>query len=880
MIHDDGELIERTLEGDEHAFAALVEKYQDQIHTLVWQKIGDFHFAQEITQDVFISAYQKLATLKHRNRFSGWLYVIANRECITWYRKKKPQPQSLEETDPMELEEAYYSEHVSREREEATNEKRRAIVQKLLSKLRESDKTVITLHYLAGLSCEEISKFLGVSTNTIKSRLHRARNRLKKEEAMIQEILSGFQFPTQLTENIMREISRLGPVTSSGGSPLAPLAITVAASVSAVILIGIGMQYYFGPQNIGDVKLPSAQENTQLSPIIKTPEYTRWGLPNGAIARLGKGGVNEIKYSPDGKLLAVATWNGIWLYDAETTQELALMKESSDVDSDVFAIAFSPDGKTLASGGNSAFPILWDVNTRTVKSKLSGPGALNTINSIVFSPNGKMLATGKIHGVQLWDVDTGELKATLQENEENVNSVVFSPDGRTLASGSKDAAIRLWDVESATLTAKLIGHTREVKSVAFSLDGKTVASGSRDRTVRLWDVGADKLKVTLKGHTNSVTSVSFSPDGEMLASGSMDNTIHLWDVSSGTDLQTTPIDTYVGGDSLAHTSVAFSPDGDTLTSTSADGTIRMWKMATGKHINTILGHLSVITSVSFSPDGNTLASTGDNTVRLWNVNSATYKNTLVGHTNRVVSAVFSPDGKILASGSWDKTIRLWDVATGKRKSMLTNHTGRIKSVIFSPDGKMLASGSNDKTVRLWDVATGTLKATFTGHTDTVLSVSFSPDSRLLASGSEDNSIRLWDVAAGTHHATLTGHTRDVNSIAFNPDGTKLASVSGDKTARLWDVAQAKQIASLKKEKGMISWVQFVSFSPDGHTIAFGRWGIALWDIATLSHITTIKGHQATVMSVVFDPNGTMFASGGLDGVVYLWDLKAFIKPKE
>ena len=245
------------------------------------------------------------------------------------------------------------------------------------------------------------------------------------------------------------------------------------------------MQYYFGPQNIGDVKLPSAQEDTQLSPIIRSPEYTRWGLPKGAIARLGKGAVNEIKYSPDGKLLAAATDNGIWLYDAETTQELALMKESHGVFFDVFSIAFSPDGKTLVSGGNGGSPILWDVNTRTVKSRLSGPGALNTIFSIAFSSNGRMLATGRDNGVQLWDVDTSELKATLQENEEHVNSVVFSPDGRTVASGSKDAAIRLWDVESATLTAKLAGHTQEVKSVAFSLDGKTVASGSRDRTVRL-----------------------------------------------------------------------------------------------------------------------------------------------------------------------------------------------------------------------------------------------------------------------------------------------------------------------------------------------------------------------------------------------------------
>ncbi len=242
MKHDDAELIERTLEGDDHAFAALVEKYQEQIHALAWQKIGDFHIAQEITQDTFITAYQKLATLTHHNRFAGWLYVITSNKCNMWHRKKTPQPQSLEETDPMELEEVYYSEYMSRQREEAANEKHRVLVQKLLNKLQESDRTVMTLHYIAGLTCEDISRFLGVSTNTVKSRLHRARKRLKKEESMIKENLSSFQLPTQFTENIMKEISRLNPMAPSGNKPLVPLAVSAASAILVLFLIGIGVQ--------------------------------------------------------------------------------------------------------------------------------------------------------------------------------------------------------------------------------------------------------------------------------------------------------------------------------------------------------------------------------------------------------------------------------------------------------------------------------------------------------------------------------------------------------------------------------------------------------------------------------------------------------------
>ena len=156
MTYDDSDLIQQTLEGDQQAFAALVEKYQKQIHALAWQKIGDFHIAQEITQDAFFTAFQKLSTLTNPNRFAGWLYVIANRKCIAWHRKKKPQPQSLEATDSVELEEVYYSEYMTQQREKAAKQKRRAVVQKLLSKLQESERTVINLYYIAEMTCEDI----------------------------------------------------------------------------------------------------------------------------------------------------------------------------------------------------------------------------------------------------------------------------------------------------------------------------------------------------------------------------------------------------------------------------------------------------------------------------------------------------------------------------------------------------------------------------------------------------------------------------------------------------------------------------------------------------------------------------------------------------
>ena len=147
MKNEDVELIQRVLGGDENAFAILVRKYQKPVHALVWRKIGDFHIAEEITQDAFLKAYKELATLKKPHRFARWLSVIATRGCIAWLRKKRLSTQSLEDTSHAQLEKATYSGYVIQENEQMTAEAQREVVEKLLAKLRENERTVITLHY-------------------------------------------------------------------------------------------------------------------------------------------------------------------------------------------------------------------------------------------------------------------------------------------------------------------------------------------------------------------------------------------------------------------------------------------------------------------------------------------------------------------------------------------------------------------------------------------------------------------------------------------------------------------------------------------------------------------------------------------------------------
>ena len=242
---NDVQLIRSILSGNDEAFSVLVERHQKSIHALAWRKVGDFHIAEEITQDTFLQVYKNLAQLKNPNQFAGWIYVIATRLCSKWREKNKFVMQSLEATPIEEIEKLSYTHHVSEQRQAEATEHRHELVKKLLSKLPESERTVVTLFYLGEMTAKEIGKFLGVSVNTVKSRLRRGRERLqeRQEELLVSETLGSIPFPAQVTERIMQEVANMKPIPPPVGKPLLPWAALGTAAVLVILLLGVSNQY-------------------------------------------------------------------------------------------------------------------------------------------------------------------------------------------------------------------------------------------------------------------------------------------------------------------------------------------------------------------------------------------------------------------------------------------------------------------------------------------------------------------------------------------------------------------------------------------------------------------------------------------------------------
>ena len=917
MEKDDIELIQRVLSGDEAAFSTLVKKYQKGVHALAWRKVKDYHIAEEITQDAFQQAHKKLASLKDPKQFPGWLYVIADRLCRAWFRKQRLKNiQSLETTREATLEKIAHSNYVCEQREATAVEYQREIVQKLMAKLPESERTVMVLYYLGEMNCAEISKFLGVSPHTIKSRLRRARERLKNEEHILRETFGSIPLHPHLTENIMRNIDRVKQTSPSGAKPLLPFAALGSSVILVILLMGASNQLITNFQqpysleaeseptieivdapvvlniqskpdlqnrigndtNPGDSSNKGLPTGTQPMQNNTAQNVTQWNLPEDAKVRLGKGRIAEMQYSPDGKLLAVASGIGIWLYDVATRREIALLTEHTSV---VDRLAFSPDGRTFVSGSENGTILLWGYNSADgsmgVQTRFTvDRGEFSNLN-LAFSPDGRTLAGGSGDTIRFWDTVTGEQKSAITSFN---NFLSFSPDGATIiVCVNREGTIGLWNPVTGKHKKMIPGDIDRVVSVALSPNGKTIAMGSSDGRIYLRDLDTIENKITLSGHKRQVWSLAFSSDGKTLASGSFDQTIRLWDSHTGEHKKT-----LMGHTSLVR-SIAFSPDGKTIASSSSDGTIRFWEADTSNLKNIITGYVAGTEAIAFSSNGQrVIIGYGDGAIRLWDANTGQHIKTLDEFKEAMSSGAvrnikFTPDGKTLAWG--DAGMRLWDVDTDEHKIILTISEWGNHSVGLSPDGKTIAIAfRKGNLIKLWDMYTSEQKLTLTGHTEDIFRLAFSPDSKTLASTSDDNTIHLWDARTGESTEVFTldsAWRRDVADwridsnwcgLAFSPDGKILASGGGE-IILLWDIDTGK----IKMRLTMPTHRVFdLAFSPDGKTIASAGYesNINLWDLHTGEHQKTLTGHRAWVRSVMFSPDGKILASRSDDGTVLLW----------
>ena len=303
-----------------------------------------------------------------------------------------------------------------------------------------------------------------------------------------------------------------------------------------------------------------------------------------------------------------------------TAAPIPEIKTEVPVVSPVASVKFSPDGKLLAVGGYREVRLL-DPRNGKVIATLSGHA--DYVRSIAFSPDGKMLAAAggppqRWGEIKIWDVQSHQLLKTMQGHTDCIYSIAWSPDGKLIASGSYDKMAKLWDVAGGKEVSNLKDHIDAVFAVAFSPDGKRLVTASQDRTVKIWDVATGRRLYTLSDASDGLTTVAYSPSGDRIAAAGYDKTIYVWRLG-GDDGH---LEQSLIADQDAILSLVWSPDGKTIITASSDGSIRFRNADTLDPIRVIDHQPDWVDALSVSPDGKQLAAGRFNgTLSLYNAES-------------------------------------------------------------------------------------------------------------------------------------------------------------------------------------------------------------------------------------------------------------------
>lgn len=177
MTNDaDLQIIDRILAGEQSLYATLVDRYKSYTFTIALKILQSRSEAEEAAQDAFIKAYHHLSGFNRQSKFSTWLYRIAFNTAISYKRKHRHTFQSIETA---------HNEYSQESENLLEKNDKQKYLNLAMAKLNELDRAALTLFYLQEFSLEEISEILNMQANTIKVRIHRARQRVADELKII-----------------------------------------------------------------------------------------------------------------------------------------------------------------------------------------------------------------------------------------------------------------------------------------------------------------------------------------------------------------------------------------------------------------------------------------------------------------------------------------------------------------------------------------------------------------------------------------------------------------------------------------------------------------------------------------------------------------------
>ena len=619
---------------------------------------------------------------------------------------------------------------------------------------------------------------------------------------------------------------------------------------------------------------------------------------------IGKGYVQAIQFSPDGRWLAIGTTALLELYDARTYQL------SHSIEMNVDALEFRPDGTEMLVADEN---LLYRLDTTTGQVTETLTGGDRYISDLAYSSDGRQIASIDVRGVvRLWEKQVKAFTFRREHSRSREYTLLFSPDGGQLIVGAQD--IEIWDTATVELVDEYLTYFR-VTSLALHPNGTQLAAGTEEGQVEFWSlltgdpiglVDGNDMEVEGYRPKVKVESLTFSPDGRTLIVGFDDAMVAIWDTVSQVwtrswVTKTRPNKEFKGWQTSGQgfpppgeypwwsPSPALSRDGTTVVALAdRSANVGRWEIDTGKLTGRFEGYGYPV-ELGFSNDGKYFF-TSWQVARVWD--TATTKIIAeMQYDNKINAAAHSPNGKYMAISHRDRRITVWDVDTATVKHVLGGASWN-NSVTFSPDSRLIAAVTFSFLIRVWDVETGGLIAELQERDDrsgflfSFSAVRFSPNGKWLATAGHSagsRTITIWETQGFTlqHVVDGLGATDGfLNSLEFSPDSRWVVGYTGRPNFRMkfWNI-ETEEI-DLDLPTGLV-WTP-AGFSPDGRWFTTSIRGpdadtyapeVQIWDTRTGQPVARFP---RPYQQIIFSPDGMTVAVGHDDGRIHLLSIETVL----
>ncbi|KAG6817113.1 hypothetical protein H0H87_012634 [Tephrocybe sp. NHM501043] len=450
-------------------------------------------------------------------------------------------------------------------------------------------------------------------------------------------------------------------------------------------------------------------------------------------------------------------------------------------------IKFSPDGKYIAVTHDSHVQV-WKTPNHLVREfapftlHRTYTGHHDEVLSIQWSPDSKcFITTSRDMTARLFTLDPveGFRPKTFAGHKDAVLGAYFSADGSSIYTVSRDGAVFTWKAKESDMDSE---NDEPVPSTSSG-----TGLGNRIANTR-W--GVYKRNYFNQANTK-VVCTTFHPASNLLIVGFSTGVFGLWEMPAFSNIHTLSIS------QEKISSVAINPSGEWLAFGAKKlGQLLVWEWQSESYVLKQQGHFYDMNTLAYAPDGQTIATGGDDgKVKVWSTHTGFCFITFTEHTAPISSVSFAKHGSVLFTASLDGTVRAYDLIRYRNFRTFTSPSPvQFSCLAVDPSGEVVAAGSTDSfEVFLWSVQTGKLLDVLAGHEGPVSSLAFSPSgANQLASGSWDKTVRLWNVFGRSRAVEPLTVTSDVLALTFRPDGNELAASTLDGQITFFDVQESKQ----------------------------------------------------------------------------------------